>query len=154
MGVSSYIPTNSVRAFPFLHSLSSIYSLQTFWTQPFWLAWDVTSLWFWFAFFWSWVMLSIFSCVCSVQFGCSVVSNSLRPCELNESPQALLSMGFSKQEYWRVAIPFSRGSSWPRDHTQVSCTADKFFTLWASWPKSEYNMIRENMEITKDPQTP
>ena len=27
-----------------------------------------------------------------------------------------------------VAIPFSRGSSWPRDRTQVSCTAGRFFT--------------------------
>ena len=31
-----------------------------------------------------------------------------------------------------VAIPFSRGSSWPRDRTQVSCTAGKFFTFWAT----------------------
>ena len=30
-----------------------------------------------------------------------------------------------------VFIPFSRGSSWPRDRTQVSCTASKFFTIWA-----------------------
>ena len=31
-----------------------------------------------------------------------------------------------------VAISFSRGSSWPRDQTQVSCTASQFFTNWAS----------------------
>ena len=31
-----------------------------------------------------------------------------------------------------VAIPFSRGSSWPRDWTQVSCTAGRFFTIWAT----------------------
>ena len=31
-----------------------------------------------------------------------------------------------------VAIPFSRGSSWPRDRTWVSYTAGRFFTLWAS----------------------
>ena len=30
-----------------------------------------------------------------------------------------------------VAIPFSRGSSWPRDQTQVSHIAGKFFTVWA-----------------------
>ena len=30
-----------------------------------------------------------------------------------------------------VAIPFSRGSSWPRDRIQVSCIADRFFTVWA-----------------------
>ena len=31
-----------------------------------------------------------------------------------------------------VAIPFSRGSSWPRDWTQVSCIAGKFFPFWAT----------------------
>ena len=30
-----------------------------------------------------------------------------------------------------VAFPFSRGSSQPRDRTQVSCIADGFFTSWA-----------------------
>ena len=30
-----------------------------------------------------------------------------------------------------VAIPFSRGSSWPRDQTQVSGIAGIFFTFWA-----------------------
>ena len=30
-----------------------------------------------------------------------------------------------------VGIPFSRGSSQPRDQTQVSCTAGRFFTSWA-----------------------
>ena len=29
-----------------------------------------------------------------------------------------------------VAIPFIRGSSWPRDRTWVSCIAGKFFTIW------------------------
>ena len=31
-----------------------------------------------------------------------------------------------------VAIPFSRGSSWPRDWTWVSCIAGRFFTIWGS----------------------
>ena len=30
-----------------------------------------------------------------------------------------------------VAVPFSRGSSQPRDRTQVSCIAGGFFALWA-----------------------
>ena len=30
-----------------------------------------------------------------------------------------------------VAIPFSKGSSWPRDQTQVSLIAARFFTFWA-----------------------
>ena len=31
-----------------------------------------------------------------------------------------------------VAIPFSRGSSWPRDQTQVSCSPGRFFTIWVT----------------------
>ena len=31
-----------------------------------------------------------------------------------------------------VAIPFSRGSSWPRDQTWVSCIVGRFFTAWAT----------------------
>ena len=31
-----------------------------------------------------------------------------------------------------VAIPFSRGPSQPRDWTQVSCIAGRFFTVWAT----------------------
>ena len=30
-----------------------------------------------------------------------------------------------------VAFPFSRGSSWPRNQTRVSCIAGRFFTNWA-----------------------
>ena len=31
-----------------------------------------------------------------------------------------------------VAFPFSRVSSQPRDRTQVSCIAGRFFTSWAT----------------------
>ena len=31
-----------------------------------------------------------------------------------------------------VAMPFSRGSSWPRDQTQVSCIAGRFSTIWTT----------------------
>ena len=31
-----------------------------------------------------------------------------------------------------VGMPSSRGSSQPRDQTQVSHTADRFFTIWAT----------------------
>ena len=39
VAVSIYIPPNSARAFPFLHTLSTIYYLQTVWWWPFWLVW-------------------------------------------------------------------------------------------------------------------
>ena len=32
-----------------------------------------------------------------------------------------------------VAILFSRGSSWPKGWTWVSCIASRFFTLWATY---------------------
>ena len=31
-----------------------------------------------------------------------------------------------------IAISFLRGSSWPRDWSQVSCIAGRFFTIWAT----------------------
>ena len=31
-----------------------------------------------------------------------------------------------------IAISYSRGSSWPRDWTQVSCIVGGFFTMWAT----------------------
>ena len=42
--------------------------------------------------------------------------------------QAPLSMGFSRQELEWVAMLFSRGSSQPRNQTQVSYIAGKFFS--------------------------
>ena len=51
--------------------------------------------------------------------------------------QAPLIMGFFRQECWS-GLPFpsrrkiSRGSSWPRDQTQVSCIAARSFTIWAT----------------------
>ena len=38
--------------------------------------------------------------------------------------------GSSRILEW-VAYPFSRGSSWPRNWTRVSCIAGRFFTNWA-----------------------
>ena len=43
-----------------------------------------------------------------------------------------------------VAIPFSRGSSQPRDWTEVSCTAGEFFTVWAT-----REALKEQERITK-----
>ena len=57
----------------------------------------------------------------------SVVSDSLRPCELY-IVHGILQARILK---W-VAFPFSRGSSQPRDKTQVSRTADGFFTSYLS----------------------
>ena len=40
-----------------------------------------------------------------------------------------------------VAIPFSRGSSWPKDQIWVSCIAGRFFTVWATREVS-YKVIK------------
>ena len=40
-----------------------------------------------------------------------------------------------------VAIPSSRGSSWPRDRTPFSCTAGSRFTLWATGEAAQSNRI-------------
>ena len=37
-----------------------------------------------------------------------------------------------------VGFPFSRGSSQPRDWTQVSCITGRFFTSWATGGTQEY----------------
>ena len=56
---------------------------------------------------------------------CSVMSDSLQPHGLYSpwnSPGQNTGVG---------SLPFSRGSSQPRDWTQVSCIAGRFFTNWA-----------------------
>ena len=59
----------------------------------------------------------------------SVVSDSLWP-PWTVACQTSLSVGFSRQEYW-IGLPF-RGSSQPRDWTQVSCIARRLITTWAT----------------------
>ena len=46
------------------------------------------------------------------------------------SPPVSSVNGIFRQEYW--SIPFSKGYSLPRDQTQVSCIAGRFFTIWAT----------------------
>ena len=58
-----------------------------------------------------------------------------------------------------AAVPFSRGSSWPRDRTQVSPTAGRFFffffsgrffTVWATWEA----LSRQKRRSRKDNKIP
>ena len=53
--------------------------------------------------------------------------------------QAPLSMGILQAKIlgW-VAMPSSRASSQPRDRTQVSCIAGRFFTVWATREAQDY----------------
>ena len=65
-------------------------------------------------------------CVC---VSCSVVSDSATPGSLPGS--SVLGILQARILEW-VAIPFSRGSSQPRDQTQVFHIAGRFFIIWAT----------------------
>ena len=86
----------------------------------------------------SWQLLSLF-CVSDTILGgrvkvsvsSSVVSNSLQPHGLYLPDSSVYGILQARIRGW-VAIPFSRGSSWPRDWTQISCIASRFFTVWAT----------------------
>ena len=69
--------------------------------------------------------------LCCAVLSCSVMSDSLWSHGL--SHQAPLSMGILQARIleW-VAMPSSRGSSQPRDLTQVSRIAGGFFIIWAT----------------------
>ena len=62
----------------------------------------------------------------------SVVSNSLWPHGLYSPPSSFVHGIFQARILEWVAISFSRGSSWPRYQTQVSCIAVRCFTVWAT----------------------
>ena len=63
-------------------------------------------------------------CYCLVTQSCLILCNPMdcspTGCSVHAIPQARILE-------W-VAISFSRGSSWPRDQTQVSCIASRFIT--------------------------
>ena len=48
-----------------------------------------------------------------------------------------------------VAIPFSRGSSWPRDRTQVSSTVGRFITVWVTREANTPGKIRTHFKPQK-----
>ena len=47
-----------------------------------------------------------------------------------------------------AAVPFSRGSSRPRDQTQVSRIADRFFTVWVN-REAPINRVHDNRNTVK-----
>ena len=57
----------------------------------------------------------------------------------SETPWTIQSMEFSRPEYWSEQLfPSPGGSSWPKDRTQVSHIADRFFPSWATREAQEY----------------
>ena len=74
-------------------------------------------------------------CVCVCVFVCeSVIQSCPALCNRTDcSPPGSSVHGILQARIleW-VDIPFSRGSSQPRDQTWVSCIAGRFFTIWAT----------------------
>ena len=63
-----------------------------------------------------------------------VVQSCLSLCDpMDCSPPGSSVLGISQARILECfTTSFSRGSSWPRDWTQVSCKAGRFFTDWAN----------------------
>ena len=68
---------------------------------------------------------------------CPILCNPIRCRPLGSSVHGILQARILK---W-VAIPFSRGSSWPRDQAWVSHTAGEFFTVWGTRGAHEYHSV-------------
>ena len=72
----------------------------------------------------------IFICYCLVTQSCPTLEDPM-----DCSPPGSSVHGTSQARILeRVAIPFSRGSSWPGDGTRVSCITGGLFTIWAIRP--------------------
>ena len=84
---------------------------------------------------------------------CCLVRLSATPWTVTH--QAPLSMRFSRQEHWSgFAISFSKESSQPRDWTRVSCSAGRFFTIWATrkppWGRPSRHIKKTPVDIPAD----
>ena len=66
-----------------------------------------------------------------VRWSCSVMSSSLRPTDCSLPGSSIHGIFQARVREW-VAISFSRGSSRPRDQTQVSCIVGRCFTVWTT----------------------
>ena len=77
-------------------------------------------------------LLEVSGCVMFCVIMCLVVSDSLQPRGLQPT-RLFCPWGFSRQECWSgLSCPPPGESSQPRDRTQVSCIAGRFFTVWAT----------------------
>ena len=76
----------------------------------------------------------------------SVMSNCSMDCSLPAS--SIHGIFLARVLEW-VAISFSRGSSWPRDQTQVSHIVGRCFTVWATREASIYisEVYTENLTV-------
>ena len=73
------------------------------------------------------IFLVTFLCCCSVTQSCPAVCDPW-----TVAHQALCPRDFSGKSTGRDAMPSSRGSSWPRDRSCVSCIGKRILYCWAS----------------------
>ena len=73
--------------------------------------------------------------LCLVAQSCLTLCNPM-DCNPHQAPLSMEILQARMLEW--VAISSSRGSSWPRDRTQVSLIAGRFFTIWATREAQEY----------------
>ena len=64
---------------------------------------------------------------------CSVILTLCDPMDCSPPGSSVCGILWARILEW-VAMPFSRGSFWPRDRTWVSYTAGRFFIIWATRP--------------------
>ena len=82
-----------------------------------------------------------YCCECG---SCSVMSDSWQPHDCSLPGSSVHGILQARLPEW-LAIPFSRGSSWPRDWTRVSYIAGRFFTVWAT-REAQLLLGQEHME--------
>ena len=78
-----------------------------------------------------WLISLCWWCLENESISCSVLSDSCDPMGYSLSGPSVHGILQARILEW-VAIPFSRGSSWPRDQTQFSHITGRFFTVWAT----------------------
>ena len=70
----------------------------------------------------------------------SVMSNTLWSIDYSPPGSSVHGILQARILVW-VAIPFSKGSSRPRDRTWVTCRSGSFFTIWATRKAPVYSML-------------
>ena len=90
-------------------------------------------------------ILDVYAYMKVISISCSVVSD-FDPMDCSPPGSSVHGILQARILEW-VAIPFSRGSSWPRDWTCVSCIAGRFFTIWPP-RKSIYWMKKWKAQIS------
>ena len=89
-----------MQVFPFLHILTNVCYLCSFWWHPFLQVWGNIWLWFWFAFLWWWVMLRFYSS--SFPLWKNIVKMIILPQTIyrfNETPIKILMAFFTAQNF-------------------------------------------------------